>query len=92
LINILEYYLKRNKSNIYSIKHSKKINDSVNLLAKNPLLGTRTQYHSVRALVRGDYHIIYEVFDQLILIIMIWDCRRNPEEKTIQQRIKNKPE
>ncbi len=42
----------------------------------------------VRALIKDDYQIIYEIFDQLILIIMIWDCRRNPMDKRIGQRIK----
>jgi hypothetical protein len=29
-----------------------------------------------------------DLFDQLILIMMVWDCRRNPEDKIIGQRIK----
>jgi hypothetical protein len=51
-------------------------------------LGTPTDYDSVRVLITGDYQIIYEVFDQIILIIMIWDCRRDPEDKIIDPRIK----
>ena len=88
LIDILDFYIKRNKSNAYSIKLNAKINKSIKLLTKNPFLGTPTDYDSVRALITGDYQIIYEIFDQLILIIMIWDCRRNPEDKVIDQRKK----
>jgi hypothetical protein len=40
-------------------------------------------------MVTGDYQIIYEIFDQMILIIMIWDCRRDPGDKIIDQRIKS---
>jgi len=88
LIDILDYYIKRNKSNSYSIKLNAKINKSIKLLSKNPFLGIPTDYDSVRALITGDYQIIYEIFGQLILIIMIWDCRRDPEDKIIDQRIK----
>jgi plasmid stabilization system protein ParE len=88
LIDILDFYIKRNKSNIYSIKLNAKINKSIKLLSKNPFLGLPTDFDSVRAIITGDYQIIYEVFDQIILIVMIWDCRRNPEDKVIDQRIK----
>jgi len=88
LIDILDYYIKRNKSNIYSIKLNAKINRSIKLLSKSPFIGVPTDYDSVRALITGDYQIIYEIFDQLILVIMIWDCRRDPEDKIIDQRIK----
>ncbi|OFY49510.1 MAG: hypothetical protein A2W85_06645 [Bacteroidetes bacterium GWF2_41_31] len=88
LIDILDYYIKRNKSKTYSIKLNAKINRSIKLLSKNPFLGVPTDYDSVRALITGDYQIIYEIFDQLILVIMIWDCRRDPEDKIIDQRIK----
>ncbi len=90
LIDILEYYLNRNKSATYSKKLNAKINRSVNLLSKNPLLGTRTNFDTVRALVTGDYQIIYEIFDQMILIIMLWDCRRDPGDKIFDQRMKNR--
>jgi hypothetical protein len=39
-------------------------------------------------MILGDYQIIYEIFDQLILIIMVWDSRRDPGDKKIGQRIK----
>jgi plasmid stabilization system protein ParE len=88
LIDILDFYIKRNKSNVYSIKLNAKLNKNIKLLCKNPFLGTPTDYDSVRSLITSDYQIIYEIFDQLILIIMIWDCRRDPEDKIIDQRIK----
>jgi plasmid stabilization system protein ParE len=88
LIDILGYYIKHNKSNLYSIKLNRKIDKSIKLLSKNPLLGVPTDFDSVRALITGDYQIIYEIFDQLILIVMIWDCRRDPENKMIDRRIK----
>jgi len=39
-------------------------------------------------LITGDYQIIYEILDNKIYISMIWDCRRAPEDKIIDTRIK----
>lgn len=43
LIDILDYYIKRNKSNLYSIKLNAKINESIKFLSKNPFLGIMCQ-------------------------------------------------
>jgi plasmid stabilization system protein ParE len=88
LIDILEYYNKRNKSSLYSKKLNSKINKSTKLISKNPLIGLQSEIESVRALITGDYQIIYELSDNLILITMIWDCRRDPEDKILDHRIK----
>lgn len=88
LISILEFYIQRNGNATYSKKLNSKIKKSIKLLSKNPLIGTQSEIDSVRALITGDYQIIYEIFDRLILIIMVWDCRRNPEDKIIGNRIK----
>jgi plasmid stabilization system protein ParE len=89
LIDILEYYIIRNKSTLYSKKLNSKISSSIKFIIKNPLIGLQTQMVSVRAFITGDYQIIYEIFDDLIIIIMIWDCRRDPEDKILDQRVKN---
>ena len=88
LLDVLEYYIIRNKSAVYSKKLNSKINKSIKLITKNPLIGLQSQIESIRALITGDYQIIYEIFDNVILIIMIWDCRRDPEDKILDQRIK----
>jgi plasmid stabilization system protein ParE len=88
LLDILEYYLQRNGNSIYSKKLNAQINANVKLLAKNPFLGKQTEDPAIRALITGDYQIIYEVFEKLVLIVMIWDCRRDPEEKVIDLRKK----
>jgi len=88
LIDILEYYNKRNKSSLYSKKLNSKINKSTKLISKNPLIGLQSEIESVRVLITGDYQIIYELSEDLILITMIWDCRRDPEDKILDHRIK----
>jgi len=87
LFDILAFYIERTGSVSYSKKLNSKINKNINLLVRNPNLVTQTDYDSVRVLITGDYQIVYEKFDQLILIIMVWDCRRNPEDKRIKYRL-----
>jgi len=88
LLDILNFYIDRNKSSGYSKKIKSRVNSSIKLISKNPLIGLQTQIVTVRAFVTGDYQIIYEIIDDLILIIMIWDCRRDPEDKILETRIK----
>jgi len=88
LLDILDFYIIRNKSTAYSKKLNSKINNNVKLIAKQPFIGTQTGIDTVRALITGDYQIIYEILDNTILISMIWDCRRDPEDKIIDSRIK----
>jgi plasmid stabilization system protein ParE len=87
LFDILNFYILRNKSAAYSKKLNSKIQDSVKLISKHPLIGVQSDIDSVRALITGDYQIIYEILDNSILISMIWDCRRDPEDKIIDSRI-----
>jgi plasmid stabilization system protein ParE len=89
LLEILEYYINRNKSTIFSIKLNSKINKSIKFISKNPYLGIQTDFNLVRTLISGEYQIIYEIVDQVILIIMVWDMKRNPEEKVLIRRIRS---
>lgn len=88
LFEILNFYVERNGSPAFSIKLNNRINKSLQLISKYPNIAIETDYPSVRVLITGDYQIIYEIFDQLILVIMLRDCRRNPENKKIGKRLK----
>ena len=88
LLDILNFYVVRNQSAAYTKKLNSKINNSVKLIDRQPLIGIQTDIETVRAFISGDYQIIYEIIDSTILISMIWDCRRDPEDKIIDSRIK----
>jgi toxin YoeB len=90
LTEILEFYIQRNKTVSYSKKLYSKIKKDISTISKNPKSGIRTDYDTVRVLITGDYQIIYEIMENNIVISMLWDCRRNPEDKKISKRIKNK--
>lgn len=83
LLDILDFYLQRNGNATYSRKINSKINKSISLISRNPFSGIQTEMDSVRAIITGDYQIIYEIIEKNILIVMVWDCRRNPEDKII---------
>lgn len=90
LTEILEFYIQRNKTATYSKKLYSKIKKDISSISKNPNIGRETEYDTVRALITGDYQIIYEIIDDNVVISMLWDCRRNPEDKKIGKRIKRK--
>ena len=88
LLDILDFYINRNGNTVYSHTLNSRIYKSIKLVAKNPFIGKNTDDPAVRAFISGDYQVIYEVFDNLILIIMIWDCRRDSEDKILDKRKK----
>jgi len=88
LIDILDFYIKRNGNNQYSRKLHSQINKSINLISKNPNMGTKSEIETVRALITGHYQVIYEIIESVILVVMIWDCRRDPEDRVISNRLK----
>ena len=87
LFRILKFYRNRNESNKYSIKLNNKISNTLLTLSNNPNMGLNTRFKAVKTFNTGDYQIIYEIYEQLILVILIWDCRRNPNDKRIGKRI-----
>ncbi len=83
LLDILEFYLKRNGTSLYSRKLNKLINEGIRLISKNPLIGVQSDISDARALITGDYQINYIVTSKAIIIVMLWDSRRNPEDKRV---------
>ena len=83
LLDILEFYLKRNGTSIFSRKLNKLINEGIRLISKNPLIGVQSDVPDTRALITGDYQINYIVTSKAIIIVMLWDSRRNPEDKRV---------
>ena len=85
LSNILEFFYIRNGSKTYSKKLNLKLRKAIRLLSKHPLLGIQSDIENIRALVEGDYAIFYQLTEETIRIISIWECRQNPDNLTIQK-------
>ena len=70
-VNILEFYIQRNKSKIYSRKLNAEIKKTINLLIKNPFLGRRTEIESISVLIKGNYKIFYKIENELIIVLLV---------------------
>ncbi len=81
---ILEYWVKRNKSKTYSIKLNKLIITALREISKNPFIGRKTEIEDVRVKIVRDYLIFYEISPKKIFVLSIWDGRRDPSTQLLQ--------
>jgi|SRR5665647_730247 len=77
---ILEYWIKHNQSNTYSKKLSKLFRKKTALLQSEAYLGKPTDFKNVRVSLVNNYSLFYKVEKDVIIIVGIWDNRRNPED------------
>lgn len=75
--DILEYWILRNKSKTFSLKLNKLILYNIGLLAEHPTIGRKTDVQNVRVKIVRDYLIFYEFSDAELIILSVWDGRRN---------------
>jgi hypothetical protein len=47
------------------------------------VIGIQSDVKNVRALISRDYIVFYQIADDTIKIISIWDCRQKPQDLTI---------
>jgi len=76
----LQFYNERNGSNDYSRKLAGEIFQIIEKLHNNFFLGKQTSDTDVRVLIKGTFSIFYEIKETEILILVVWDTRRNPGE------------
>jgi plasmid stabilization system protein ParE len=77
---ILDYWIKHNGSSVYSKKLSKLFRIKVSLLETNKYIGKPTDFENVRVSLVSYFSIFYKVHSSEILIVGIWDNRRNPDD------------
>ncbi len=61
----------------------REIYNRTNILATNPRIGQREELldglpDEFRRLVKGNYKIVYAIDETTVVIVTVWDCRRNP--------------
>lgn len=79
-VKILNYWIKRNKSNTYSIKLNDIFTKSVAVIAVFPKIGKFTKDKKSRIKIVKEYLIIYEETEKSIRILTVWDSRQDPEK------------
>jgi plasmid stabilization system protein ParE len=77
---IYEFWLNKNKSDLYSEKLEKLFTEAAKLLAEFPEIGTQTDFNDVRVKVIRDYKMLYINLKDSIQIIRVWGTRQNPDD------------
>ncbi|MFW5663455.1 MAG: type II toxin-antitoxin system RelE/ParE family toxin [Bacteroidota bacterium] len=77
-IEILDYWMKRNKSSAYSKRLNQVFENTVELISKHPNIGKQTEIEGIRYKVIKDYLLTYRESVQFIEILTIWDSRQDP--------------
>jgi plasmid stabilization system protein ParE len=78
--DILEYWINHNGSNTYSKNLSKLFRIKVALLQSGHYQGKPTDFKAVRVSLVRHFSIFYKVGEEQIVIVGIWDNRRNPDD------------
>lgn len=81
---ILEYWINRNKSKSFSIKLNRLVVDELKFISLNPNIGKKTDIANVRVKVIRDYLLFYEILEKEILVLTLWDGRRNPQNLNLK--------
>jgi len=76
----LDFYSKRNQNKIYSKKLLQRVRVLIQLLVRQPQLGAATEFEAVRAIGTSPFRIYYKVEEKRLVILLVWDARRNPED------------
>lgn len=77
---ILNYWIKRNQSKIYSRKLNKLFNECAEMILLYPEIGIKIPNINCRKRLIKDFYFIYTATENEIEIITIWDTRQNPEK------------
>lgn len=77
---ILEYWIKRNKSKLYSKKLNALFDYSAEQILKFPYSGIQSAENQYRGILIKDYYIIFKVTETAVEIHLIWDTRQDPEK------------
>lgn len=79
-LQILEYWIDRNKSNIYSRRLNQIFEDTADLISKHPQMGKETDVLNIRIKIVQVYFFTYRETETTIEILTIWDSRQDPSE------------
>lgn len=78
LVDILRYWIDRNKSSTFSVKLNLLIEKELNLVSKFPGIGRPTDVANVRVKVIQNYLLYYEIIDDSLYVLTIRHQSRNP--------------
>jgi len=77
---ILKFWRKKNKSNVYPKKLNRLLKLAVKSLADSTIPRKKTDYGDAFVKIVRDYLIVFEEDNTTIYILSIWDTRQDPEK------------
>ena len=81
LESILRYFDERNGGDTYSRKLMGMIHSQIQALTIFPEIGRMTDFPGVRILFVERYGIEYQIRDNVILVVDIYSCQTNPDDR-----------
>ena len=79
LIDILQYWVDRNKSNTFSLKLNSLIESQLNLILEQPKIGRKTDIPNIYIKVIHKYLLYYEFVNDTLYILTIRHGSQNSE-------------
>ena len=76
---ILEYWKRHNATDAYCRKLNTMFKETSEFVQTYPESGTLTDIRGVRMRLIRTYKMFYQVFENEVVILRIWDSRRDPE-------------
>ena len=83
---ILRFYDERNGSDAYSRKLMGMIHSQIQSLAVFPEIGRMTDFPGVRILFVDCYGIEYQIRNDVILVVDIYSCQTNPDDRLFKKK------
>ena len=80
LKEILIYWTNKTNSKTYSKKLNKLFSEAIDLLSQHPKIGRTTNDKNSRISIVRNYLIFYEISVKEIIILSIWDARRDENQ------------
>ncbi len=77
---ILEYWIKRTGGKRYSRKLSMAFRKKAQLVLNFKHIGRLTEFEAIRVTSSGHYNFYYTIHGESIIIVCLWDSRRNPND------------
>ncbi|MDP2336162.1 MAG: type II toxin-antitoxin system RelE/ParE family toxin [Bacteroidota bacterium] len=74
---VLDFYIQRNGSSVYSLKILNEIEDLSKALSENEFIGRLTSNKMTRVIPMKVYLIFYEINKNQIKIVSFWDNRQS---------------
>ncbi len=82
--DILDYWIRRNKSKTYSLKLNKLFLETLKQVAEHPTIGRKTEYENIRVKIIQDYLLFYEYTPTQVKVLSVWDGNRDDKNLEIK--------